>query len=95
MNLSLPNISQGNTVRIRTDEQNLWDKKGIVIKQTNRPRSYDVLNENGNVMIRNRRHLISTNKKFTEKFSYSISYHPPLDYQKGSQHRKRPIRQKP
>ena len=71
MNLSLPNISQGNTVRIRTDEQNLWDKKGIVIKQTNRPRSYDVLNENGNVMIRNRRHLIPTNKKFTEKFSYS------------------------
>ena len=67
---SLPNISQGNTIRIRTDEQNLWDKKGIVIKQNNRPRSYDVLNENGNVMIRNRRHLIPTNEKFTEKFSY-------------------------
>ena len=30
---SLPNISQGNAVRIRTDEQNLWDKKGIAIKQ--------------------------------------------------------------
>ena len=29
---SLPNIPQGNTVRIRTDEQNLWDKKGFVIK---------------------------------------------------------------
>ena len=29
----LPNISQGNTIRICTDEQNLWDKKGIVIKQ--------------------------------------------------------------
>ena len=68
--LSLRNISQGNTVRICTDEQNLWDKKGIVIKQNNRPRSYDVLNENGNVMIRNRRHLIPTNEKFTEKFSY-------------------------
>ena len=29
---SLPNISQGNTVRIRTNEQIIWDKKGIVIK---------------------------------------------------------------
>ena len=68
---SLPNISQGNTIRIRTDEQNLWDKKGIVIKQNNRLQSYDVLNENGNVMIRNRRHLIPNNEKFTEKFSYN------------------------
>ena len=40
------------------------------MKQTNRPRSYDVLNENGNVMIRNRRHLIPTNKKLTKKFNY-------------------------
>ena len=35
---SLLNISQGNIVRIRTDEQNLWDKKDIVIKQNNQPR---------------------------------------------------------
>ena len=34
---SLLNISQGNTVTIRTDEKNLWDKKGIVKKQNNRP----------------------------------------------------------
>ena len=66
---SLPNISQGNVIRICTDEQNLWDKKGIVIKQSNRPRPYHVINENGNVMIRNRRHLIPTNEKFTKKFS--------------------------
>ena len=30
----------------------------------------NVLIENGNVMIRNRKHLIPTNKKFMEKFSY-------------------------
>ena len=45
-------------------------KRSFVIKQNKRPRSYDVLNEDGNVMIRNRRHLIPTNEKFTEKFSY-------------------------
>ena len=31
----LPNFPKGNTVRIRTDEQNLWDKKGIIINQNN------------------------------------------------------------
>ena len=35
MTHSLSNISQEDTVRIRTDEQNLWDKKTIVIKQNN------------------------------------------------------------
>ena len=35
MTHSLSNISQENTVRIRNDEQNLWDKKTIVIKQNN------------------------------------------------------------
>ena len=35
MTHSLSNISQENTVRIRTDKQNLWDKKTIVIKQNN------------------------------------------------------------
>ena len=70
MTHSFPNLSQENTVRIRTDEQNLWDKKTIVIKQNNWTRSYDALNENRNVMIRSRRHLIPTNEKLTEKFSY-------------------------
>ena len=71
MTHSLLNISQGNTVRIRTDEQNLWGKKSIVIKQNNRPLLYNVLNENRNVMIRNHRHFILTSEKFTDKFSYN------------------------
>ena len=54
----------------RADDQNLWDKEGIVINRNNWPRSYNVLNESGNVMIRNGRHFISTNEKITEKFSY-------------------------
>ena len=32
----LPEIASGTTVQIRTDKQNLWDKKGIVVKQNNR-----------------------------------------------------------
>ena len=95
---SLPNISQGDTVRISTNEQNLWDKKGIVIKQNNQPQSYDVLNKKGNAMIGSRRHLIPTNEKFTEKFSYNnttISYHPPINYRNESHHRKLPICKSP
>ena len=66
----LPNIPKGNAVRIRIHEQNLWDKKDIVIKQINRPRLQDDLSENGNLIIRNYRHLIPTNEKFTNKFTY-------------------------
>ena len=32
----LPETASGTTVQIRTDKQNLWDKKGIVVKQNNR-----------------------------------------------------------
>ena len=43
---NLPEIAAGKTVRIQTDEQNIWGKKyGIVVSQNNRPRSYDILNE--------------------------------------------------
>ena len=31
----LPEIAPGAAVRIRNDEQNLWDKKGIVVSQKN------------------------------------------------------------
>ena len=77
MTHSLSNISQGNTVRIHTDEQNHWDKKGIVIKQNNQLQLYDVLNKNGNVMIRNHWHLILTKEKFTKKFGYDNTI-PPI-----------------
>ena len=85
LKLPLSNISQRNTVRIRTDEQNVWDKKCIVIKQNNRPRSYDVLNENGNVIIRNRWHLIPTNEKFTEKLEIEICHLTQLSFPPFSQ----------
>ena len=67
---NLPEIAPGTTVQIRTNEQNPWDKKGIVVSQNNRPRSYDILNERGNILARNRRHLIPTTKKFNIKHDY-------------------------
>ena len=65
----LPNNLQENTIRICTNKQNLWDKKSIVVNQSNWPQSCNVLNKNRNVVIRNRRHLIPANDKFTQKFS--------------------------
>ena len=65
----LPNNLQENTIRICTNKQNLWGKKSIVVNQSNRPQSCNVLSENRNVVIRNRRHLIPTNDKLTQKFS--------------------------
>ena len=57
LNLNLPEIAPGTTVWIRTDEQNLWDKKGIVVSQNN-------------ILARNRRHLIPTTEKFNIKNDY-------------------------
>ena len=41
----LSEIAPGTTVRIRTDEQNLWGKKGIVVSQNNCPLSYHTIFE--------------------------------------------------
>ena len=82
---NLPEIAPGKTVRIRTDEQNIWDKKGIIVSQDNRPRSCDILNERGNLLTRNRRHLLVTTEKFNVKHDYdnaipvsNTSTHPDL-----------------
>ena len=67
----LPNSLHENAIRICTNKKNLWDKNRVVINRNNRSRSCDILNENGNVVIRNRRHLIPTDEKITHKFIYS------------------------
>ena len=51
----------GDSVRIRTDEEKSWDKKRSVIASNDRPCSYNVLNEKGNLIIRNHCHFIPTN----------------------------------
>ena len=75
---NLPEIAPGNTVRIRKDEQNIWNKEGIVVSQNNRPLSYDILNERGNTLTRNSRHLLPTTEKFNIKHDHDKHAHPNL-----------------
>ena len=66
----LPEIAPRTTVRIQTDEQNLWHKKSIIVVQSNRPQLYGILNKRGNILARNRRHLIPATEKFNIKHDY-------------------------
>ena len=50
----LSTLKPGDTIRIRTNKEKTWDKKGSVIAPNDRPRWYNVLNEKGNLIIRNR-----------------------------------------
>ena len=61
-----------------------WGKRDIVVRQ-NLSRPYDYLNERGNMLARNCRHLILTTEKFNTKHYYdnaipvsNISTHPNL-----------------
>ena len=72
----LSTLKLGYTVRIRTDEEKTWDKKGSVIAPNDHPCSYNVLNEKGNLIIRNRCHLISINGKFIVKHDYDNVIEP-------------------
>ena len=74
--IRLLTLKPGDTIRIRTDEEKAWDKKGSVIAPNDRPRSYNVLNDKGNLIIRNPHHLIPTNKKFIVKHDYDNIIEP-------------------
>ena len=79
---NFPEFPPGTTVRIRTDEQNLWYKKGITMSQNNRPQSCDILNERENISARNRRYLILT----TEKFKINNDYNNAIPVSNTSTH---------
>ena len=72
----LPTLKSGYTVRIRTDEEKTWDKKGSIIAHNGRPHLCIVLNEKGNLIITNRRHLIPTNETFIVKHDYENIIEP-------------------
>ena len=72
-------------MRIRIDEQNPWNRNGIVVSQNNRPRSSNILNERGSILARSRRPLIPTSEKVNIKHDYdnvipasNTSTHPSL-----------------
>ena len=72
----LSTLKPGDTVRIRADEEKTCDKKGSVIAPNDHPCSYNVLNEKGYFIIRNRLHLIPTNEKFIVKHGYDNIIEP-------------------
>ena len=72
----LQTLKPGDTVRIRTNKEKTWDSKGWFIASNDGPRSYNILNKNVNLIIRNRRHLIPTNMKFSVKHYYENVIEP-------------------
>ena len=60
----LTHIKPNTVVRIRTDREKDWKQTGKVLQKSSEPRSYLVLNEKGNIVRRNRKHLIPTNDEF-------------------------------
>ena len=72
----LSTLKPRDTVKIRTDEEKTWDKKGSIIAPNGRPRSYNVLNEKGNLILRNRRHLIPTSEKLIVKHDFDNIIEP-------------------
>ena len=72
----LSTLKPGDTVRIRTGKEKTWVKKGTVIAPNDYPRSYNVLNEKGNLIIRNHLHLIPTSEKFIVKHDYDNIIEP-------------------
>ena len=70
--VELKPISPQRTVRIYSKEKKNWGKKGKVVSKSLQPRSYNVLNENNNVIRRNRRDLIPTNEKSERQIDDSI-----------------------
>ena len=72
-------IKPGCTVRIRTDKQSDWMDKGVVVQKCPEPRSYLVKNQKGNVVRRNRKHLLPTKEKYEVQINYD-----DLDYAMGT-----------
>lgn len=59
---TLPVLNPRTVVRMRIPGEKKWDQIGKVIKKCAEPRSYIILNEKGNKVKRNRRHLLPPKK---------------------------------
>ena len=60
----LSELAPGTSVRMRIDTDSSWKETGKIIEKCQQPRSYLVLNSRGNVVRRNRRHLLPTSEAF-------------------------------
>ena len=64
----LKEIESDTSVRIfkRNKRKGNWRLRGKVISKRSEPRSYNVINEKGNIIRRNRQHLLPTNETFNQ-----------------------------
>ena len=60
----LSELAPGTSVRMRVDTDSSWKETGKIIEKCTRPRSFLVLTSRGNVVRRNRRHLLPTSEAF-------------------------------
>ena len=60
----LTNIEPGTVVCMRVQGEKRWDEIGKVVEKCQEPRAYRILNSKGNVVRRNRRHLLPCKDKF-------------------------------
>ena len=76
--VDLKPISPQTTARIYSKEKKNWGRKGKVVSKSSQPRSYNVLNENDNVIRRNRCDLIPTNEKYEPQIDYDAIFNNRL-----------------
>ena len=60
----LPDITPGTVVRVRIPGEKQWNEIGKVVEKCPEPRAYRILNSKGNIVRRNRRHLLPCKDKF-------------------------------
>ena len=66
----LPELRPGDKVRLRDGKT--WSRKGHVVRKADQPRSY-LVKSNGNILRRNRRHLLKTSERFDSDSDSSSS----------------------
>ena len=60
----MSDITPGTVVRMRIPGEKQWNKIGKVVEKCPQPRAYRILNSKGNIVRRNRRHLLPCKDKF-------------------------------
>ena len=68
----LPDITPGTVVRMRIPGEKQWNEIGKVVEKCPEPRAYRILNSKGNIVRRNRRHLLPCKDNSTFKMVRTI-----------------------
>ena len=71
----LPTLKPGDTIRKRTNKEKTCNKKGSIFAPNDHACSY-VLNEKGNLIIRNLHQIIPINERFIVKHNYENIIEP-------------------